>query len=173
MTRTPLDTFDRGREGAPVREQLKNKTFREGLAVLAAGLALGAYSLISFRRSAVQTAWILSPWLFPMLLAVFAALLGAALLGGGCRETAERRDEQSAGKPDGRRARRVFITALMAAAYCALLPLIRFLPATALFLAAMMLFLGERRRWVIAAVAVAAPLVLYALFALGLGVRLP
>ncbi len=155
-----------------MREQLKNKTFREGLAVLAAGLALGAYSLISFRRSAVQTAWILSPWLFPMLLAVFAALLGAALLGG-CRETAERRDEQSAGKPDGRRARRVFITALMAAAYCALLPLIRFLPATALFLAAMMLFLGERRWWVIAAVAVAAPLVLYALFALGLGVRLP
>ena len=132
-----------------MREQLKNKTFREGLAVLAAGLALGAYSLISFRRSAVQTAWILSPWLFPMLLAVFAALLGAALLGG-CRETAERRDEQSAGKPDGRRARRVFITALMAAAYCALLPLIRFLPATALFLAAMMLFLGEeyhRRGW--------------------------
>ena len=155
-----------------MREQLKNKTFREGLAVLAAGLALGAYSLISFRRSAVQTAWILSPWLFPMLLAVFAALLGAALLGG-CRETAERRDEQRAGKPDGRRARRVFITALMAAAYCALLPLIRFLPATALFLAAMMLFLGERRWWVIAAVAVAAPLVLYALFALGLGVRLP
>ena len=155
-----------------MREQLKNTTFREGLAVLAAGLALGAYSLISFRRSAVQTAWILSPWLFPMLLAVFAALLGAALLGG-CRETAERRDEQSAGKPDGLRARRVFITALMAAAYCALLPLIRFLPATALFLAAMMLFLGERRWWVIAAVAVAAPLVLYALFALGLGVRLP
>ena len=155
-----------------MREQLKNKTFREGLAVLAAGLALGAYSLISFRRSAVQTAWILSPWLFPMLLAVFAALLGAARLGG-CRGTAERRDEQRAGKPDGRRARRVFITALMAAAYCALLPLIRFLPATALFLAAMMLFLGERRWWVIAAVAVAAPLVLYALFALGLGVRLP
>ena len=37
----------------------------------------------------------------------------------------------------------------------------------------MMLFLGERRWWSIAAVAVAAPLVLYALFALFLGVRLP
>ena len=155
-----------------MRGGLKNKTIQDGAAVLLAGLALGVYSLVSFRRAAVQTAWILSPWLFPMLLAVFAALLGAALLGG-CRGTAERRDEQRAGKPDGRRARRVFITALMAAAYCALLPLIRFLPATALFLAAMMLFLGERRWWVIAAVAVAAPLVLYALFALGLGVRLP
>ena len=170
MTRAPLDTFDREKEGAPVREQLKNKTFREGLAVLAAGLALGAYSLVSFRRSAVQTAWILSPWLFPMLLAVFAALLGAALLSGGLRETDGNRD---AGKPDGRRALRVLAAALMVAAYCALLPLIRFLPATALFLAGMMLFLGERRWWVIAAVAVAAPLVLYALFALGLGVRLP
>lgn len=156
-----------------MREQLKNKTFREGLAVLAAGLALGAYSLISFRRSAVQTAWILSPWLFPMLLAAFAAALGAALLGGGLRETAEPRDEQSADKPDGRRALRVLAVTLMVAAYCALLPFIRFLPATALFLAGMMLFLGERRWWVIAAVAVAAPLVLYALFALFLGVRLP
>lgn len=153
-----------------MRDHLNNKTVREGLAVLTAGLALGVYSIISFRRSAVQTAWILSPWLFPMLLAVFAAALGAALLGGGCRETAESRN---AGKPDARGALRVLAAALLVAAYCALLPLLRFLPATALFLAGMMLFLGERRWWVIAAVAVAAPLVLYALFALGLGVRLP
>lgn len=153
-----------------MRNYLNNKTFREGLAVLAAGLALGAYSLISFRRSAVQTAWILSPWLFPMLLAVFAAVLGAALLGGGCREAAASRSDD---KPDGRRALRVLAVALMVAAYCALLPLMRFLPATALFLAGMMLYLGERRWWSIAAVAVAAPLLLYVLFALGLGVRLP
>lgn len=153
-----------------MRDHLNNKTVREGLAVLTAGLALGVYSIISFRRSAVQTAWILSPWLFPMLLAVFAAALGAALLGGGCRETAESRN---AGKPDARGALRVLAAALMVAAYCALLPLLHFLPASALFLAGMMLFLGERRWWSIAAVAVAAPLVLYALFALGLGVRLP
>ena len=68
-----------------MRDHLNNKTVREGLAVLTAGLALGVYSIISFRRSAVQTAWILSPWLFPMLLAVFAAALGAALLGGSLR----------------------------------------------------------------------------------------
>lgn len=153
-----------------MRDHLNNKTVREGLAVLTAGLALGVYSIISFRRSAVQTAWILSPWLFPMLLAVFAAALGAALLGGGCRETAESRNTD---KPDARGALRVLAAALMVAAYCALLPLLHFLPASALFLAGMMLFLGERRWWSIAAVAVAAPLVLYALFALGLGVRLP
>lgn len=153
-----------------MRDHLNNKTVREGLAVLTAGLALGVYSIISFRRSAVQTAWILSPWLFPMLLAVFAAALGTALLGGGCRETAESRN---ADKPDARGALRVLAAALMVAAYCALLPLLHFLPASALFLAGMMLFLGERRWWSIAAVAVAAPLVLYALFALGLGVRLP
>ncbi|MDO4862045.1 MAG: tripartite tricarboxylate transporter TctB family protein [Eubacteriales bacterium] len=153
-----------------MRDHLNNKTVREGLAVLTAGLALGVYSIISFRRSAVQTAWILSPWLFPMLLAVFAAALGAALLGGGCRETAKSRN---ADKPDARGALRVLAAALMVAAYCALLPLLHFLPASALFLAGMMLFLGERRWWSIAAVAVAAPLVLYALFALGLGVRLP
>lgn len=153
-----------------MRNHLNNKTVREGLAVLTAGLALGVYSIISFRRSAVQTAWILSPWLFPMLLAVFAAALGAALLGGGCRETAKSRN---ADKPDARGALRVLAAALMVAAYCALLPLLHFLPASALFLVGMMLFLGERRWWSIAAVAVAAPLVLYALFALFLGVRLP
>ena len=153
-----------------MRDHLNNKTVREGLAVLTAGLALGVYSIISFRRSAVQTAWILSPWLFPMLLAVFAAALGAALLGGGCRETAKSRN---ADKPDARGALRVLAAALMVAAYCALLPLLHFLPASALFLAGMMLFLGERRWWSVAAVAVAAPLVLYALFALFLGVRLP
>lgn len=153
-----------------MRDHLNNKTVREGLAVLTAGLALGVYSITSFRRSAVQTAWILSPWLFPMLLAVFAAALGAALLGGGCRETAESRN---ADKPDARGALRALAAALMVAAYCALLPLLHFLPASALFLAGMMLFLGERRWWSIAAVAVAAPLVLYALFALFLGVRLP
>jgi hypothetical protein len=67
----------------------------------------------------------------------------------------------------------VLIVVLMSAANCALISLIRFLPASMLFLAAMIWFLGERRPWMIAAVSIVMPLVLYALFGLGLGVRLP
>lgn len=154
-----------------MRGGLKNKTIQDGAAVLLAGLALGVYSLVSFRRAAVQTAWILSPWLFPMLLAVLAVLAGAALLFAGWRAAAA--DSAEAPAEKGRGLPRALTVALSAAAYVALLPALRFVPATALFLGAMMVFLGERRWLTIAAVALAAPLLLYALFALGLGVRLP
>lgn len=155
-----------------MRAALQNKTVQEGLAVLLAGLALGAYSLISFYTGAVHVVWILSPWLFPLLLSVFAVVLGAALVCGGCRETAQSRSAAPAA-PDRSGRKRALAVVLMVAVCCALLPLIRFVPASALLLAALMYFLGERRWWVIAAVALAAPLVLYALFGLGLGVRLP
>ena len=65
------------------------------------------------------------------------------------------------------------VLVLLTAAYLALMGLISFIPATALYLAALIRLLGERRWGLIAAVAVLTPLALYALFALGLNVRLP
>ena len=125
-----------------MRAALQNTTVQEGLAVLLAGLALGAYSLISFYTGAVHVAWILSPWLFPLLLSVFAVMLGAALLCGGCRETAQSRSDAPAA-PDRSGRMRALAVVLMAAACCALLPLIRFIPASALLLAALMYFLSS------------------------------
>ena len=68
-----------------MRDHLKNKSIQDSIAVFLLGLALGIYSLIRFRSAAVQTRWILSPYLFPLLLSVFAiaattlfALFGAA-----------------------------------------------------------------------------------------------
>lgn len=153
-----------------MRGSLKNKTLQDGLAVLLLALALGVSSLYGFLTARVQTAWILSPWLFPLLLALLALPLSAALIREGRRELrsgvpTEAKPVSELGNPA--------ILVLLSAAYLILLGLIGFLPATALFLAALILLLGERRWWMIAAVAVLTPLLLYAVFALGLGLRLP
>ena len=50
---------------------------------------------------------------------------------------------------------------------------IGFRPATAIYLALMMLFLGERKWYVLLLVAAVTPFALYAIFKLGLNVRLP
>ena len=148
-----------------MRDHLKNKSIQDSIAVFLLGLALGIYSLIRFRSAAVQTRWILSP--------VFAILLSLSLFGEGLGERGRACEDAAQAKPAPRKLRNVLIVVLMGAAYCALISLIRFLPASMLFLAAMIWFLGERRPWMIAAVSIVMPLVLYALFGLGLGVRLP
>ena len=143
-----------------MRDHLKNKSIQDSIAVFLLGLALGIYSLIRFRSAAVQTRWILSPYLFPLLLSVFAILLSLSLFGEGLGERGRACEDAAQAKPAPRKLRNVLIVVLMSA-------------ASMLFLAAMIWFLGERRPWMIAAVSIVMPLVLYALFGLGLGVRLP
>ena len=156
-----------------MREYLKNKNVQESIVVFLLGLALGAYSLISFYTARVQTKWIMSPYLFPLLLSVFAVLLSVSLFGEGRYEVSEARRGAEQAKPAKLKLLNVLVVVLMGVAYYVLISLIHFIPASMIFLAAMIWFLGERRWWMIAAVAVVMPLVLYALFALGLSVRLP
>ena len=63
-----------------MRLAMKNKTVQDGIAVLLLALALGVRSLIGFLTTGERTAWILSPWLFPLLLALIGLPLAAALL---------------------------------------------------------------------------------------------
>ena len=156
-----------------MRESLKNKTLQDGVAVLLLALALGAYSLTAFLTARVRTSWILSPWLFPLLLAVLALALSAALLREGRRELRRGGAEETPADSAVTRRGKLAAVVLLTAAYLVLMAPIRFIPATALDLAALVFFLGERRWWMIAAVAGLTPLILYALFALGLSVRLP
>lgn len=154
-----------------MRDHLKNKNVPDSLVILVLGLALGAYSLIGFFTAAVHTAWILSPYLFPLLLSVFAVLLSAALFAEGRAEAGQSCADSA--KPAARGLKNLLAVALTSLVYCALLSPLGFLPATVLFLAALLWLLGERRWWMIAAVALLTPLVLYALFGIALGVRLP
>ena len=62
---------------------------------------------------------------------------------------------------------------VLAVLYDIALPYAGFIPSTAVFLAAMVLFLGERKWYIFVPVAVLTPLILYAIFRLGLNVRLP
>ena len=144
---------------------LHNKNRLGAALALAGGLALGAYSLIGHAKAPVQTTWALSPYLFPLLLSVFALLLSLALLLEGRGAAEEKKPPQDWKKPGA--------VLLLSILFCALLPLLHFVPASALYLAALLFLLGERRQFVILAVALLLPLALYALFGLGLHVRLP
>ena len=152
---------------------LKNKSIQDGAALLLPGLALGAYGLIGFRNAPVQTKWFLSPYLFPLLLSVLAVLLAASLLGEGLGELRRGRTGEIPEKGAAPEVNKVLTVLLMSAAYDALLGLIGFLPATLIFLAALLYALGERRPRLIAAVSLLTPLLLYALFGLALGLNLP
>ena len=156
-----------------MREYLKNKNVQESVVVFLLGVALGAYSLISFYTARVQTKWIMSPYLFPLLLSAFSVLLSVSLFAEGRYEVSRERDGETPAKSAPLNYKNVLIVVLMGVAYYVLISLIHFIPASMVFLAAMIWFLGERRWWMIAAVAIAMPLILYALFGLGLNVRLP
>lgn len=156
-----------------MREYLKNKNVQESVVVFLLGMALGAYSLISFHTARVQTKWIMSPYLFPLLLSVFAVLLSVSLFAEGRYEVSRERAGEAPAKLAPLNYKNVLIVVLMGVGYYVLISLIHFIPASMVFLAAMIWFLGERRWWMIAAVAIAMPLILYALFGLGLNVRLP
>lgn len=157
-----------------MRNYLKNKFMQDGLAVLILGLALGGFSLYSASASSAQCAWILSPYLFPMLISIFAILLGLSLMYEAKRQEAGKAlPEPSAETAAPVRLKPVLAVIGLGGLYYVLLSVIPFCPATALFLAAMMWFLGERRAKILIPLALLVPVVLYALFSVGLNVRLP
>lgn len=157
-----------------MRDYIKNKSVLDSIIVLGLGIALGAYSLISFYTATVKTAWIMSPYLFPLLLAVFAVLLSISLFAEGSYEV--RKQRQAGGEkaaPASINTVKVIVVTLFGVAYYLLISWIHFIPASVLFLAALIWYMGERKWWKIALVAAIMPFILYFLFAVLLHVRLP
>lgn len=157
-----------------MRDYLKNKSVLDSIVVCLLGIALAVYSLVSFYTAAVKTEWILSPYLFPLLLSVFAVLLSVSLFAEGFHEVKTAREaqgEQPAAAPLA--IKKVLVVTLLGIAYYFLITVIHFIPASMVFLAALIWYMGERKYWKIAAIAIAMPLVLYVLFAMLLNVRLP
>lgn len=148
---------------------LKHPKIQEGILVLSLGAALGIYSLYSFFTATVKTQWIMSPYLFPLLLAAFAVLISLSLILEGVHDCAAGENTATSSlalKP-------ICIVLLLCILYAALLPRLSFIPATMLFLAAFIRYLGEKRVWLIALIAVIMPVLLYLIFGVGLSVRLP
>ncbi|MBR2287126.1 MAG: tripartite tricarboxylate transporter TctB family protein [Clostridia bacterium] len=155
-----------------MKERLKQRGVQDGLVVTALGIAFLIYSIVQFQGVAHKVNWMMSPFLFPIIIAAVAILLGVGMI----REAAYAAPEAKR-EDNGRRAlvkvRDALVVIVLAIAYDAALRYIGFLAATAIYLALMTLFLGERKWYVIVLVAVISPLALYAIFKLGLNVRLP
>lgn len=152
-------------------ERSKHPKIQESIVIFCLGAALGAYSLYSFHTAAVQTSWIMSPYLFPLLLAVFTVLIALSLLLEGLHECAAA--EGKAAESGSFQIQKIGVALLLCIAYAALLPHLNFIIATMLFLAAFIWYLGERRVWLVALISIAMPVLLYLIFAVGLSVRLP
>ena len=158
-----------------MHEYLKNKSVQDSIVALALGIALGVYSLYSFQTTAVHTEWIMSPYLFPLLLATFAVAIAFSLFMEGRYEVVSMREQEegsnvSVPKMD---TKKLLCVIGLGIVYVLLINFITFIPASMLYLAAMIWLLGERRIWMIAAISVGMPLLLYVIFAVLLNVRLP
>ena len=156
-----------------MRDYIKNKSVQDSIVVLALGLALGIFSVYSFFNSKVKAAWIMSPYLFPMLIAIFAIAMAYCLFMEGKHQVDAEKAGGEAAKADPIKLKSVVVVVVLSIIYYVLMRVITFIPATILFLAALMWFMGERRWKVLIPVAIIAPLVIYAIFAWGLSVRLP
>lgn len=152
----------------------RNKNIQDGLVVLILGLALGIRSVYGLCFSTVKASWIMSPYLFPILISVFALCLGISLMleGKGQVENAHRHGEQPPQREPIKLRCGLYVVGLSVLYYVAMSTL-TFIPATVLYLGGMMWLLGERRWKVIAPLSILMPAALYILFALALNVRLP
>ena len=148
---------------------LSTKSAQDGVVVLLLGIALCVYSFYMFYTAKVVTEWKMSPYLFPVLISVFAIALSLSLFADGKRELVEAGEAESAPA----NLKKVFVVIGLSIAYYLMLKFITFIPATIIFLVAMFIFFGERRWWLIGLLSVATSGIIYVLFGILLNVRLP
>lgn len=148
---------------------LKNRNIQDSILFFLSGGALIRYSLVK-HYGGPPVEWKMSPYLFPILVSVFLLLLSVSLFFDGLYQI---RHGGEAGGAGPVKFRSVLITIALSAAYVVLMRWIGFIPATVIFLAVFIFFLGERRLWLIALVALIATLSIYVIFDTALGVMLP
>lgn len=148
---------------------LSTKNGQDGVVVLLLGIALCVYSFYMYYTAKVVTEWKMSPYLFPVLISVFAIALSVSLFADAKRELVDAVEK----KAEPANLKKVVIVVALAVAYYVLLDFITFIPATIVYLVAMFIFFGERKWWLIALLAAATSGIIYVLFGMLLHVRLP
>ena len=143
-----------------------NKSAREALFIGACSAALLAYSLYHHHFDRNVTEWKTSPFLFPTLISVFGLLLTFLLLAEAKRE-AEKAGKDTVGKNV------VLAFIAVSVAYELLMPHLRFIPSTVLYLSGLLLLLGERKPGNIILLSCIAAGAVWFLFGVLLHVRLP
>ncbi len=154
------------------RSLLHTASFQDSIFVGLCAAGLLAYSLYHHYFDKNTSDWKTSPYLFPTLISVFGLLLTVSLVMDALQEL---RSGEAVKKDTGSKRNLVGVLVLIGAslAYYFLLPILHFIPATIIFLAALFLYLGERKWWKIALLSVIAAVAIYLLFGVALNVRLP
>lgn len=150
-----------------------NHTVQESVLFFIMAIALMAYALYK-HYTGLPVSWEMSPYLFPVLIAIFLLLLSVSLFTDGRKQVFTQSPEVEA------KASKVVVdwkstlfTVVASVVYFLLMPVITFIPATILFLLAMLWYLKERRWWLMAILSVATTGIIYVMFGVLLNVMLP
>jgi len=148
---------------------LQNKNIQDAVLFFILAITLIIYSLVN-HYSTAKLEWKLSPYLFPILIAVFIGALSFSLLADGIRQIKlnEKSEKKAAIHWKG-----VLFTIGISVVYYGTMKFLTFVPSTILFLVAMFLHLGERRIWLIALISVVCSFSIYIIFGVMLHVMLP
>lgn len=151
------------------KNYLSNRNIQDAFLFFIFATALMVYSLVN-HYSTTKLEWKLSPYLFPVLIAVFIGALSFSLLTDGLRQikSGEKSQKKAAINWKG-----VLFTIGISIVYFSTIKFIKFVPSTILFLVALFLHLGERRIWLIALISVVCSFSLYIIFGVMLHVMLP
>lgn len=144
----------------------QNKHALEGIVFSTLGVLLLVYSLYTHYQ--LKVAWKLSPYLFPMLIAVLFIVSSISLF---MKGRGERVDNENI--VDNRGVKIVAIFTLLVFIYYLLLPLLGFIITNMVMLSLFFLFLKLKPWWKVVVLSSAATILLYVVFQLLLKVRLP
>ncbi|NCB01426.1 MAG: tripartite tricarboxylate transporter TctB family protein [Spirochaetia bacterium] len=143
-----------------------NKHATEGILFTSFGVFLLIYSL--FNHYQMKTQWKLSPYLFPVLIAVIFIITSVSLFFKGKSEAPVSRD-----RIDKKGLKSVVIFTSLVFLYYILLPLVGFIITNIIMLSLFFVVLKLRSWWKVASLSVGITVVLYVVFQTLLHVRLP
>lgn len=152
---------------ADCKKYLKVPRVRESILFFCISVGMIVYALVS--HSMVKVPWKLSPYLFPLLIAVFLLLLSFSLFLEGASQVGKG-PEKTEPLPG---AKKVVVFLALCFAYYVAMPYVGFLVSDTIFLILLFLLLGERVWWRVLALSVGSTVVIYYLFHVLLHVMLP
>lgn len=144
----------------------QNKHAVEGIVFSTLGVLLLVYSLYTHYQ--LKVAWKLSPYLFPVLIAVLFIIASISLFFKGRAEKVDREE-----MVDTRGLKVVAVFTALVFIYYLLLPLLGFIITNVVMLSLFFVFLKLRTWWKVALLSISLTAVLYVVFQLLLKVRLP
>lgn len=128
------------------------------------GLGIFIYALVN--HYSLNTEWKLSPYLFPVLTAIFIMVLAVSLF----RESVLLNKTEDKGHTEWKTIIKYILACLV---YYFVMPHLGFLISNIIFLAVLFIFLGERCWWKIALLSIITTVIVYVVFHVFLHVMLP